>query len=118
MRNTGYQLALFFHLVHLELTGVHDAPDGAEPQHVAHPHVSKVPVLSWPQVQHLAPIAGLLEHQPVAIHHVAGLAVRHVEAIHHVVAVVHQLIHLASKVLLLIDPHSEGSPVLWMKEYW
>lgn len=99
-----------------ELT-VHDAPDGAEPCHVTHPHISEVPVLSWSEVHHPASIVGLLEHQPVTVHHIAGLAVGHAETIHHIVTVVHQLVHLAPKVLPLIDPHSERSPVLWMKKH-
>ena len=107
----------FFSLstLQFELT-VHDAPDGAEPCHVTHPHISEVPVLPWPEVHHPASVVGLLEHQPVAVHHVAGLAVGHAEAIHHVVTVVHQLMHLASEVLPLVDPHSVRSPVLWMKK--
>ena len=119
-----FSLALFFHIVNLEseLTRVNDTSDGADLGHVAQPQLFEVPVLSWLEVQHLAPEVGLLEHQPVAVHHVAGLAVGHTEAIHHVVAVFHQLVHLASEVLLLIDPHAEGSPVLWMKtnrgNYW
>ena len=114
IRNIRFQLALFFQPVHLEfeLTGVHDAPHGAEPGHVVHSHLLEVPVLSWPQVQHLAPVVGLLEHQPVAVHHVARLALRHVETILHVVTVVSQLVHLATEVLPLIDPHTEGSSVL------
>lgn len=104
-----------FGVCHFELTGVHNAPDGAELCDVA-PHLSEVPVLSWPEVQHPASEAGLLEHQPVTVHHVAGLTVRHVKTIHYVVAVVAQLVHLASEVLPLVDPHSEGASVLWMKK--
>lgn len=54
---------------------------------------------------------GLLVHQPVAIHHVAGHAVGHAVTVHDVVTVVHQLIHLTTKVLSLVDPHPVGSPV-------
>ena len=103
------QLSLFFHPRYLEfeLTRVHDAPDGAEPHHVAYAGVSEVPVLPWPEVQHPASVVGLLEHQPVAVHHVAGLAVGHAVAVLDVVAVLHQLMTLALEVLPLVDPHPE-----------
>lgn len=105
-----------FHQLHStaqELTGVHDAPDGAEPRGAAQPHLPQVPVLSWSQIQHPAPVVGLLKHQPVALHDVAGLALGNTEAVHHVLTVVHQLVHLAREVLPLIDPQSEGSSLLW-----
>lgn len=91
---------------------IHDAPDGADSRHVAHSHVSEVPVLSWPHVHHPALVVWLLEHQPMAVHHIAGLAVRHVVTILEGLTVVHQLVHLASEVLPFIDFHPELSPVL------
>ena len=75
-------------------------------------HVSEAPVLSGPQVHHLASVVRLLVHQPVAVHHVAGLAVIHAVALHDVVTVVHQLIHLTTEVLPLVDPHPELASVL------
>lgn len=94
------------------LTRICYASDGADPGQIAHFQVSEIPVLPGPDVQHPSSEAGLLEHQPVAVHHVTGLAVGHAETLHHVVAVVHQLVHLSSEVLPLVDPHPEGSPVL------
>lgn len=79
---------------------------------MAHSRLSEVSVLSWPHVHHAASVAGLLKHQPVAVHHIAGLAVRHVIAILERLTVVHQLMHLASEVLPFIDPYPELSPVL------
>lgn len=109
---------LYFSTPYIEsLTGIHDALEGVELQHVAPPQLSEVPVLPWPQVQHPASVVGLLVQHPVAVHHIAGLEVRHAVTIHHVVAVLRQLVHLASKVLPLVDPHAEGASVLWMKKH-
>ena len=95
-----------------ELTGIHNTPHRVDFHHVAHAHLPEVPVLSRPHVHLPASVLGLLVHQPVAVHHVAGVAVGHAVIIHHVVTVVHQLVHLASEVLLLIDFHPESSSVL------
>ena len=102
----------FIDFKHWRLTGIHDTPHRAEPHHIAHAHLPEVPVLSRPHVHLPASVVGLLIHQPVAIHDVAGLAVRHAVTIHDVVTVVHQLVHLASKVRPLVDPHPEGASVL------
>jgi len=88
------------------LTHVSDTPHAHE-SHVAKSHISEAPVLSWPKVYHPASEVGLLIHEPVTIHHMTGLAVRHTETIHDVFTVIHQLIHLSSKVIPLIDPHPE-----------
>lgn len=69
-------------------------------------------MLSWPHVQHPASEVGMLEHQPMAFQHIAGLAVRHIETFLERLTVIHQLVHLASEVLPLVDPHPELSPVL------
>lgn len=94
------------------LTSICYASDGADSGQIAHFQVTEIPVLAGPDVKHPSSEVRLLEHQPVAVHHVAGLAVGHAETLHHVVAVIHELVHLPSEVLPLIDPHSEGSPVL------
>ena len=90
---------------------VHDAPHAHEP-HVAHAHVHEVPVLSGPHVHHPASVLGLLVHQPVSLHHVAGHAVGHAVTAHDVVTVVHQLVHLTTEVLPLVDLHPVVSTVL------
>merc|ERR1711915_1153066 len=92
------------------VTRIHDTPHAHEP-HAAHAHVHEVPVLSGPHVHHPASVVGLLVHQPVAVHHVAGHAVVHAVAVHDVVAVIHQLMHLTTEVLPLVDPHPVGSSV-------
>lgn len=94
------------------LTWICYASDGADPGQIAHFQLSEIPVLAGPDVKHPSSEVRLLEHQPVAIHHMAGLAVGHAETLHYVVAVIHKLVHLSTKVLPLVDPHSEGSPVL------
>lgn len=114
IRNAAVQLSLFFHFA--VLTRIGYASDGADSGQVAHFQVSEIPVLARPDVQHPASEVRLLKHQPVAVHHVAGLAVGHAETLHHVVAVIHELVHLSSEVLPLVDPHSEGSPVLYRKK--
>ena len=43
----------------------------------------------------------------------AGHAVRHTVAVHDVVAVLHQLMHLTTEVLPLVDPHPELASVLY-----
>lgn len=91
--------------------GVGDAPHAGHP-HVASDGADEVAVLAGPHVHHPASVVGLLVHEPVALHHVAGHAVGHAVMLHDVFAVLHQLIHLTSKVLPLIDPHPVGSPVL------
>ena len=88
------------------IRGIHDTPHALE-LHVVHAHLSEALVLSRPHVHLPASVVGLLIHQPVAIHDVAGLAVRHAVTIHDGVTVVHQLVHLASEVLPLVDPHPE-----------
>ena len=95
----------------MNLTGIHDAPHGHE-SHVVVSHLSEAPVLSRPHVHHPASVVGLLVHQPVAVHHVAGLAVGHAVTVHDGVAVIHQLVHLTSEVLPLVDLHPVVSPVL------
>lgn len=94
------------------LARICNASDGADPGQITHFQVPEIPVLAGPHVKHPSSEVGLLEHQPVAVHHVAGLAVGHAKTLHHVVAVIHELVHLSSKVLPLVDPHSEGSPML------
>ena len=94
---------------------VHDAPHAHEP-HATHAHVHEVPVLSRPEVHHPASVAGLLVHQPVSVHHVAGHAVGHAVTAQDVVTVVHQLVHLTTEVLPLVDPHPVVSTVLQHKE--
>lgn len=106
------QFNLLYFSISWFLTRICDAPDGADPGQIAHFQVPEIPVLAGPDVQHPASEVGLLEHQPVAVHHLAGLAVGHAETLHHVVTVIHELVHLPAKVLPLVDPHSEGSPVL------
>ena len=69
-------------------------------------------MLSWPHIQHPTSEVWMFEHQPVAFQHIAGLAVGHKESVLDRLAIIHQLMCLASQVLLLIDPHSELSPVL------
>ena len=101
-----------FYLVNIRyLTHISDTPHAHEP-HATHAHIPEVPVLSGPHVSHPASEVGLLIHQPVAIHHVAGLAVGHTVTVHDGVTVVHHLVHLTSKVISLVDPHSVGSSVL------
>ena len=90
---------------------IHDTSHAHE-LHIVHAHLSEALVLSRPHVHHPASEVGLLIHQPVAIHDVAGLAVRHAVTIHDGVTVVHQLHHLASEVLPLVDPHPVVSSVL------
>jgi len=99
------------HLQH-KLTGVRDAPDAHEPL-AAHAQVPEAPVLSWSHVHHPASVLGLLVHQPVAVHHVARLAVGHAVTILEVVTVVRHLVELTAEILLLVDPHPVGSPVLY-----
>lgn len=101
---------LYFHFT--VLTRICYASDRADSGQIAHFQVSEISVLSRPDIKHPSSEVWLLEHQPVAIHHVAGLAVRHTETFHHILTVIRELVHLASEVLPLIDPHSEGSPVL------
>lgn len=96
------------------IAGVGDAPHAHEPDD-APAQVKEGPVLAGPHVHHLASELGLLVHQPVALHHIAGLAVGHAQTVRDVVTVLCQLIHLTSEVLLLVDPHPEGSPVLWCR---
>ena len=98
-----YSTQLFLH--------IHDTLHAHEPS-AAHAHVPEAPVLSGPHVHHPASVVGLLVHQPVAVHHVAGLAVIHAVAVLDVVTVLHQLIHLTTEVLLLVDLHPVGSSVL------
>ena len=105
-----YNSALFVHLQN-KLTGVGDTPHAHEP--LAAHHIPEAPVLSGPHVHHPALVVGLLVHQPVAVHHVAGLAVGHAVTILEVLTVVHHLMHLATEVLLLVDPGPVGSPVLY-----
>ncbi len=102
--------AKMFHLAH-----VHDAPHAHEPL-ATHAHVPEAPVLSGPQVDHPASVVGLLVHQPLAVHHIAGHAVGHTVAVHDGVTVVHQLMHLTTEVLPLIDPHPELASVLFLGE--
>lgn len=52
----------------------------------------------------------------MTIHHVAGMEVRHVETVHEVGAIVLKRHHPATHVLVLIEPHSEGSTMLMGKE--
>ena len=95
------------------LTGFHDTSDGADPHvHWTHSHVSHTPVLSGPQVEHPASEVGLLEQQPVALHHVSRLAFGHAVTVLDRIAVVHQLIHLTTEVLPLVDLHPELASVL------
>ena len=94
---------------------VSDTPHAHEPA-ATHAHLPEAPVLSGPQVHHPASVVGLLVHQPVAVHHVAGHAVRHTVAVHDVVAVLHQLMHLTTKVLPLIDSHPVLASVLFLGE--
>lgn len=101
---------LYFHFT--VLTRICYASDRADSGQIAHLQVSEISVLSRPDVKHPSSEVWLLEHQPVAIHHVARLAVRHTETFHHILTVICELMHLASEVLPLIDPHSERSPVL------
>lgn len=104
---------ILYYLFHLTvLTRICNASDGADSGQIAHFQVTQIPVLSRPDVKHPSSEVWLLEHQPVAVHHVAGLAVGHAETFHEVVTVIRQLVHLAFEVLPLIDPHTEGSPVL------
>ena len=93
------------------VAGVADALHAHEP-HSAHAAVHEGPVLAGPHVHHPASEAGLLVHQPLALHHVAGLAVGHAEPLLDVLTVVHQLVHLAAEVLPLVDLHPVGTPVL------
>ena len=93
------------------ITGIHDAPHAHE-SGVAEALVPEASVLSRPHVHHSASVVGLLIHEPVAIHDIAGHAVRHTVAIHDGVTVIHHLVHLTTKVLLLVDPHFEISFVL------
>merc|ERR1719153_295504 len=95
---------------HHLVAGISDAPHAHEP-HAADAHVGEAPVLAGPQVHHPAPVVGLLVHQPVAVRHVTGHTVGHAETVHDVVAVIHQLAHLASEVLPLIDSHPVGTSV-------
>ena len=88
-----------------------DASDRVEP-HLVAAHLSEVPVLPWLQIKHPALVVWLLEHQPVAFHHVAGLHVGHVVVILDGVAVVGEFLHLPFEVCLLVDPHLVGSLVL------
>ena len=73
-------------------------------------------MLAGPQVQHPAPVVGLLEQQPVALDHLAGQDLGHAEALQDVLAVLGQLDHLALEVLLLVDPHPELAAVLWSEK--
>ena len=99
----------------IDLTGFHDASDGANPHvHGTHAHVSGAPVLSGLKIDHPASVVGLFIHQPVAVCHVAGLAVAHTIAFLNGITVFLQLMHLTSEVLPLIDPHAEVSPVLYL----
>ena len=93
------------------VAGIRDTPHAHEPG-AAHAHVPEAPVLSGPQVHHLASVVGLLVHQPVAVHHVAGHAVGHAVAVLDVVAVVHQLVALTTEVLPLVDLSPELATVL------
>ena len=95
----------------MKLTGVCNTSDRAV-SHSIISQASEAPVLSGSQVHHPASVVGLLVHQPVAVHHVAGLAIRHVVTVHDVVAVLHQLMHLTTEVLPLVDPYSIGPFVL------
>ena len=90
---------------------IHDTLHALEP-HIAHAHLSEALVLSRPHVHLPASVLGLLVHQPVALHDVAGLAVSHAVTIHDGVTILHQLVHLASEVLPLVDPHPVVSSVL------
>lgn len=105
-----FNFFLFSHF--MVLTRICYASDGADPGQIAHFQLSEIPVLAGPDVKHPSSEVRLLEHQPVAIHHMAGLALGHAETLHYVVAVIHKLVHLSTEVLPLVDPHSEGSPVL------
>jgi len=109
-------LLKFAHYIFLDqsnLRGLHDTSDGSNPHvHGAHSHVPHAPVLPGPQVEHPAPEEGLLEHQPVAVHHVSRLAVGHAVALLDGVAVLHQLFHLTSEVFPLVDPHPKWTSVL------
>lgn len=91
----------------------HDASNRANSGQVAHSNVPEVPVLSWPHIQHATSEVGMLEHQPVALQNIAGLAVTHIVTVLERLTVIHQLMGLASKVLPLIDPYPELSPVLF-----
>ena len=93
------------------MVGVHDASHAHE-LHVAHAHAHEAPVLSRLHVHHPASVVWLLVHQPVSVHCLTRHAVGHAVPIHDVVAVVHQLVHLASKVLPLIDLHPVRAAVL------
>lgn len=93
------------------IVGVHDAPHAHKP-HVAHAHIHEASVLSRSHVHHSAPEAGLLIHEPVSVHHMRGHAVGHAVTIHDVVTVIHQFVHLASKVFPLIDSHPVRATVL------
>ena len=93
------------------LTRLHNASNRPNP-HGPHSHVPEASVLARPHVHHPAPVVGLLVHEPVALHHIAGLAVRHAETLLDGVTVVHELMHLPTEVLLLENPHAEGSSVL------
>ena len=98
---------------HLKGSITADAPHGLEPHFIiSHSHLSRVPVLSRPQVGLHASELGLLVHDPVAVHHVAGLHLGHMVTLLDGVTVVHHLVHLASEVLLLVDPHPELAHVL------
>ena len=97
------------------VAGIHDALHAHEPG-AAHAHVLEAPVLSGPQVHHLASVMGLLVHQPVAVHHLAGHAVGHAVTVLDVVAVLAQLIALTAEVLPLEDLHLVGSTVLQKPE--
>ena len=95
----------------LLVAGIRDTLHAHEPG-AAHAHVPEAPVLSGPQVHHLASVMGLLVHQPLAVLHVAGHAVGHAVAVLEVVAVVLQLNHLSTEVLPLVDLHPELATVL------
>merc|ERR1719419_207906 len=97
-----YSTQLFLH--------VHDTLHAHELS-ATHAHVPEVPVLAGLHIHHLASVVGLLVHQPVTFHHVAGQAFIHAETLLDVVTVLHQLLHLTSKVLPLVDPHPVGSSV-------
>ena len=71
----------FYFKTKMCLAHVGDTLHAHEPG-AAHAHVPEAPVLSGPQVHHLASVVGLLVHQPVAVHHVAGHAVGHAVAVH------------------------------------
>ena len=107
----NYTLFLFTEVKYRSLAHISDTPHAHQP-HAAHAHVPEAPVLSGPHVHHPASVVGLLVHQPVAVHHMARHAVVHTVTFLDAVTVIHQLVHLTTEVLPLVDPHPELAPVL------